>query len=91
MGVIRIESEADGTTECFVVPIGGAVTIPEFGGPGIKEHAVEGDAEGPIGRTATVAAAPWLEPEPLAALLWRCVCASPAGRLGLGRAPAQRP
>lgn len=51
MGVIFIEPEGDSAAEGFVVPIGGAVAIPEFGGAGVKQDAVEGDAEGLVGRS----------------------------------------
>lgn len=50
MGVIFIETERDGAAEGLVVPVGGAVAIPEFGGARVKEDAVEGDAEGLVGR-----------------------------------------
>lgn len=50
MGVIFIEPERDSAAKGFVVPVGGAVAIPEFGGAGVKEDAVEGDAEGLVGR-----------------------------------------
>ena len=50
MGVIFIETERDSAAEGFVVPVGGAVAIPEFGGAGVEEDAIEGDAEGLVGR-----------------------------------------
>ena len=50
MGVIFIETEWDSAAKGLVVPVGGAVAIPEFGGARVKEDAVEGDAEGLVGR-----------------------------------------
>ena len=50
MGVIFIETERNSAAEGFVVPVGGAVAIPEFGGAGVEEDAIEGDAEGLVGR-----------------------------------------
>lgn len=50
MGVILIETEWNSAAEGFVVPIGGTVAIPELGGAWVEKNAVEGDAEGLIGR-----------------------------------------
>lgn len=50
MGVIFIEPERDSAAKGFVVPVGVAVAIPKFGGARVKEDAVEGDAEGLVGR-----------------------------------------
>lgn len=50
MGVIFIETERDSAAEGLVVPVGGAVAIPEFGGAGVEEDAIEGDSEGLVGR-----------------------------------------
>ena len=50
MGVIFIETEWDSAAEGLVVPVGGAVAIPEFGGARVKEDTVQGDAEGLVGR-----------------------------------------